>query len=75
MGSRLQIRRGRDHRHNPAADRDRRPAAGGKTGRRPLRATDLNGFSAAAAEALKARAIFDGDFIRIEPLATRIPNQ
>jgi len=28
-----------------------------------FRATDLNGFSAAAAEALKARAIFDGDVI------------
>jgi transmembrane sensor len=34
-----------------------------------FRATDLDGFSAAAAEALKARAIRDGDVIRLESTA------
>jgi ferric-dicitrate binding protein FerR (iron transport regulator) len=33
-----------------------------------FRATDLEGFSAAAA-ALKARAVPDGDVIRLEPVA------
>jgi transmembrane sensor len=32
-----------------------------------FRATDLDGFSAAAAEALKARAIRDGDVIHLQP--------
>jgi transmembrane sensor len=32
-----------------------------------FRATDLEGFSAAAAAALRARAIPDGDFIRLQP--------
>jgi ferric-dicitrate binding protein FerR (iron transport regulator) len=31
-----------------------------------FRATDLKGFSAAAAAALKARAISDGDVIRLQ---------
>jgi transmembrane sensor len=34
-----------------------------------FRATDLEGFSAAAAAALKARAVPDGDVIRLEPVA------
>jgi transmembrane sensor len=34
-----------------------------------FRATDLDGFSAAAAEALKARVVRDGDVIRLESLA------
>ena len=32
-----------------------------------FRATDLEGFSAAAAEALKAKAVPDGDVIRLSP--------
>lgn len=38
-----------------------------------FRATDLQGFSAAAAAALKARAVPDGNFIRLEPRA--VPQQ
>ena len=34
-----------------------------------FRATDIDGFSAAAAEILKARVVADGDIIRLEPLA------
>jgi transmembrane sensor len=34
-----------------------------------FRATDLEGFSAAAAAALRARAVADGNFIRLEPKA------
>ncbi len=37
-------------------------------------ATDLDGFSAAAAEALKARAIRDGDVIRLQPGAAQTLN-
>jgi len=36
-----------------------------------FRATDLEGFSAAAAEALKAKAVADGDIIRLQPVAGR----
>ncbi len=36
-----------------------------------FRATDLEGFSAAAAEALKAKAVADGDIIRLQPGAGR----
>jgi len=36
-----------------------------------FRATDLEGFSAAAAEALKAKAVPDGDIIRLQPAAGR----
>ena len=36
-----------------------------------FRATDLDGFSAAAAAALKARAIRDGDLIRLQPPAVQ----
>jgi transmembrane sensor len=39
-----------------------------------FRATDLDGFSAAAAEALKARAISDGDVIRLQPGAAQTLN-
>ena len=39
-----------------------------------FRATDLDGFSAAAAEALKARAIRDGDVIRLQPGAAQTLN-
>jgi transmembrane sensor len=39
-----------------------------------FRTTDLEGFSAAAAEALKARAISDGDVIRLQPVAAEAPN-
>ena len=39
-----------------------------------FRATDLDGFSAAAATALRARAVPDGDVIRLEPVATQTPN-
>lgn len=38
-----------------------------------FRATDLDGFSAAAAAALKARAIRDGDLIRLQPPAVQTP--
>jgi transmembrane sensor len=38
-----------------------------------FRATDLEGFSAAAAAALKARAIRDGDLIRLQPGAVQTP--
>jgi transmembrane sensor len=36
-----------------------------------FRATDLDGFAAAAATALRARAVPDGDVIRLEPVATQ----
>jgi transmembrane sensor len=39
-----------------------------------FRATDLDGFSAAAAAALKARAVRDGDVIRLEPGAGQTLN-
>lgn len=39
-----------------------------------FRATDLEGFSAAAAAALKARAIPDGDVIRLQSGIAKIPN-
>jgi len=38
-----------------------------------FRATDLEGFSAAAAAALKGRAIRDGDLIRLQPGAVQTP--
>jgi transmembrane sensor len=39
-----------------------------------FRATDLDGFSAAAAEALKARAVRDGDVIRLQSAAGQTLN-
>lgn len=39
-----------------------------------FRATDLAGFSAAAAAALKAKAVPDGDVIRLQPVAAQTPN-
>jgi transmembrane sensor len=39
-----------------------------------FRATDLEGFSAAAAEALKARVVPDGNVIRLQPGAARQPD-
>ena len=49
-----------------------------KLARRPVvgrfRATDIDGFCAAAAAALNVRAVVDGNVIRLEPLASPLEN-